>query len=60
MNPGYLLTNVALYNLDNAPVSKALLAITGAASTLNVLFPFFKYQTLIRTGAFSYIQDSKV
>lgn len=48
------------FGFYNAPVSKALLVITGAASTLNVLFPLLNFQTLIRSGTLNYLQDSKI
>ena len=54
------LTNALLFILDNAPVSKALLVITGATSTLNVLFPLLNIQAFNNSGILNYIENSKV
>ncbi|XP_028406504.1 ubiquitin-associated domain-containing protein 2-like isoform X2 [Dendronephthya gigantea] len=48
------------FGFYNAPVSKALLVITGAASTLNILLPVLKIQTLIDSGILNYIHNSYI
>mgnify|MGYP002803415264 FL=1 len=50
----------APFGFYNAPVSKALLIITGATSTLNVLFPLLNIQTFSNSGTLNYLQNSKI
>ena len=50
--------NIFLTFLDNAPVSKALIAITGAASALNILLPALKISKNI--VLFNHFDNSQV